>query len=81
VVVSNGPQRGDIALILGGFWGKIPLLFVALSPRWGPLLTTTVPNLGDLLSYGYLGIEELPTHSNTCPSRNVNVRSRYFRLS
>ena len=38
------------------------------------------PNLGDLLSYGYLGIVKLPTHSNLCPSRMMSVHCCYFRF-
>ena len=51
---------------------------MAMSTRWGPLLTAMVSNLGDLLSYGQYGIVELPTHSNLCPSRMISVHCCYF---
>jgi hypothetical protein len=41
---------------------------------------TMVSKLGDLLSYGYLGILELPMHSNSCQSRMISVRCCYFRF-
>ena len=42
------------------------------------MLTTMVPNPGDLLSYGYLGIVELPSHSNLCPSRMISLHCCSF---
>ena len=39
-----------------------------------------VSNLGDLLSYGYLGIVKLPTHSNSCPSRMISVHYYHVRF-
>ena len=53
---------------------------MAMSTRWGSLLTTMVSNLGDLLSYGYLGIVELPTQSNSCPLRMISVNYYHFRF-
>ena len=67
MVVSNGPQR-DVFV-------QKATVFSAQDHGY---VMTMVSNLGDLLSYGYLGIVELPTHSNLCPSRMISVHNCYL---
>jgi hypothetical protein len=81
MVMRNDPQRDVLAQKATVFCTKISPKIRAIRGRWEALLTTTVPNLGDILPYGNLGIAELPTHSNSYLLRMISVRYRVSGLS
>ena len=79
--VRYDPRRDDEPLYLGGFCGKNTVAFGDISACLRSLLSTMMSNLGDLLSHGHVGIEELPNHSNAYPLRIISVRYRASGLS
>jgi hypothetical protein len=80
MVVSNDPQPDVLAQKQRYLHQNIPKIR-AMPTLLGTLLTTTVSNLGGLLSHGHVGIEELLNHSNAYPLRIINVRYRASGLS